>query len=95
MNDTKEFYAGLTPIYHLIYPDWEASMQRQASMLDSIMRESWGKDVSSVLDVSCCIGTQALGLAKLGYEITASDLSPAEVERAKAPQDRTLRRRYA
>lgn len=84
MNETNEFYGGLTPMYHLIYPDWEGSMQRQASWLDSIMREFWGQDVSSVLDVSCGIGTQAIGLATHGYEITASDLSPAEVERAKA-----------
>jgi SAM-dependent methyltransferase len=82
MNETKQFYGGLTPFYHMIYPDWESSMGRQASMLDSIIRESWGAAVSSVLDVSCGIGTQALGLAKLGYKITASDLSPEEVERA-------------
>ncbi len=84
MNETKQFYGGLTPFYHLIYPDWESSIRRQASMLDSIIRESWGADASSVLDVSCGIGTQALGLAELGYEITASDLSPEEVERATA-----------
>ncbi len=52
-------------------------------MLDSIIRETWGTDAHSVLDVSCGIGTQALGLAKLGYEVTASDLSQEEVERAK------------
>jgi SAM-dependent methyltransferase len=82
-QDPKDFYAGLTPLYHLIYPDWDASMQRQAAMPDSIIRETWGTDAHSVLDVSCGIGTQALGLAKLGYEVTASDLSPEEVERAK------------
>jgi SAM-dependent methyltransferase len=88
MNETKQFYAGLTPFYHLIYPDWEASMQRQASQIDSIMQECWGTKVSSVLDLSCGIGTQALGLAKLGYEVTASDLSPEEVERGKAEAER-------
>lgn len=82
-KDSRDFYARLTPLYHLIYPDWDASMQRQASMLASIIRETWGADAHAVLDVSCGIGTQALGLAKLGYEVTASDLSPKEVERAK------------
>ena len=57
-------------------------MQRQASMLDSVLRETWG-EVSTVLDVSCGIGTQAIGLAALGYNVTASDLSPEEIERAK------------
>ena len=82
-GDSIDFYARLTPLYHLIYPDWEASMQQQAATLDSIIRENWGTDAHSVLDVSCGIGTQALGLAKLGYEVTASDLSPEEVDRAR------------
>jgi SAM-dependent methyltransferase len=86
MNDTNQFYAGLVPLYHLIYPNWEASVQRQAGMLDSVIREGWG-DVSSVLDVSCGIGTQAIGLAQLGYDVTASDLSPEEIERAKQEAD--------
>lgn len=84
MTDSlKQFYAELTPLYHLIYPNWDKSMERQASILDSVIRETWGQDVSSVLDVSCGIGTQSLGLARRGYEVTASDLSPDEVERAK------------
>lgn len=80
--DTSEFYAGLTPLYHLIYPDWDKSIERQADMIDSVIREMWGA-VSKVLDVSCGIGTQALGLSSLGYDVTASDLSPEEVERAE------------
>ncbi|MCP4117908.1 MAG: hypothetical protein GY737_21420 [Desulfobacteraceae bacterium] len=23
MTNTNQFYAGLAPLYHLIYPDWE------------------------------------------------------------------------
>ena len=63
-------------------------MERQASMLDSIIRETWGDDVSSILDVSCGIGTQSLGLANLGYQVTASDLSPDEIERAKSEAEK-------
>ena len=77
------FYAGLAPFYHLIYADWNNSMSRQASMLDSIIREVWGHTSCSILDVSCGIGTQSIGLAKLGYEITASDLSSEAIERAE------------
>lgn len=36
------FYDELTPFYHLIFPDWEASIRRQADALDSIIRERWG-----------------------------------------------------
>ncbi len=42
-----------------------------------------GPRPASVLDCSCGIGTQAIGLAKLGYTVHATDLSPAAVERAK------------
>jgi SAM-dependent methyltransferase len=89
MSNTNQFYAGLTPLYHLIYPDWDKSIHYQASMLDSVIREFWGDDALSVLDVSCGIGTQALGLAARGYQVTASDLSLEEVERAK--QEASLR----
>lgn len=80
---TTDYYNGLAPFYKLIYPDWEKSVQRQADMLDSIFRDYAGRKVESVLDVSCGIGTQSIGLAKLGYKITASDLSPAEIELAR------------
>jgi SAM-dependent methyltransferase len=79
----EAFYDELAPFYHLIFPDWEASIRRQAAALDGIIRECWGECVSTVLDVACGIGTQALGLAALGYRVTASDLSGAAVERAR------------
>jgi len=83
MNSPQNFYGGLSSFYHLIYPKWEESMRRQAGQLDSVIREVWGPNCRSVLDASCGIGTQALGLAALGYEVTGSDLSPEEIERAK------------
>ena len=36
-----------------------------------------------LLDCSCGIGTQAIGLALRGHDVVASDLSPAAVERAR------------
>ena len=41
-HDLEKFYAGLTPLYHLIYLNWDESIERQAAMLDSIIRERWG-----------------------------------------------------
>ena len=81
---TRDFYDQLSPFYHLIFADWEASIQRQAAQLDSLIEEFWGEQVHTILDVSCGIGTQAIGLAQLGYHVTASDLSAAAIERAKA-----------
>jgi len=77
------FYDQLAPFYHLIFPDWEASIQRQAAALDAIIRERWGEGRLSILDVACGIGTQALGLAGLGHRVTASDISPEAIERAR------------
>jgi SAM-dependent methyltransferase len=79
----ETFYDRLAPYYHLIYPDWEASIGRQAAALDGIIRERWGEARLSILDVACGIGTQALGLAALGHRVTASDLSAGAVERAR------------
>lgn len=76
-------YDELAPFYHLLFPDWEASMARQAAALNGIIRQIWRTEVRTVLDAACGIGTQALGLAARGYQVTASDLSQAGVERAR------------
>jgi SAM-dependent methyltransferase len=80
---TSEFYDTLAPYYHLIYADWDASIGRQSRALDAIIRSTGGPQPRSVLDASCGIGTQSIGLAQRGYEVTASDLSPSAVERAQ------------
>src|SRR5262245_32507082 len=87
----KRFYDELAPFYHLIFPDWEASIRRQAEALDGVIRERWGDGHLSILDAACGIGTQALGLATLGHRVTASDISDAELERAaREARDRGL-----
>lgn len=80
---TEDFYDTLAPVYHLIYADWEASLGRQGKALDGILRAAGPPTLRTVLDAACGVGTQSLGLAMLGYEVTASDLSPAAVERAR------------
>jgi SAM-dependent methyltransferase len=39
-------------------------------------------DAADVLDCACGIGTQAIGLARLGYRVRGTDLSAVAVERA-------------
>lgn len=73
----------MTPFYHLIFADWESNIARQATALDSLIQERWGRQVRTILDVSCGIGTQALGLAQRGYAVTASDLSTGAIERTR------------
>src|SRR5262245_17259409 len=78
-----DFYDQLSPFYHLLYKDWEAGMLWQGECLRSIIRTQWGEQVQSILDVSCGIGTQSLALARLGFQVTASDLSPKAIVRAR------------
>jgi len=85
---TSDFYDTLAPYYHLIYEDWEVSIVRQSRVLDAIIRSTSGAPPRSVLDTSCGIGTQSIGLAQLGYEVTASDLSPSAVARAQREASR-------
>ncbi len=80
---TDNYYDGLAPYYKYIYPNWDASVQRQAQALDGVIREFLGEQSKTVLDVACGIGTQSIGLAALGYKVTSSDLSAGEVEQAR------------
>jgi SAM-dependent methyltransferase len=80
----ESFYNHLAPYYRWLYADWDASVTRQASSLDAVIREVCGPDVQRILDAACGIGTQTLGLAELGYRLTASDISSVEIERARA-----------
>src|SRR5215472_7537950 len=68
------FYDEFASHYHLIFDNWEASMSRQAAAISSILQREGGSGRGvNVLDCACGIGTQSLGLAKLGYRITGSD----------------------
>ena len=80
---TEAYYDSLAPYYKFIYQDWEASVKRQAAALDSVIREFFGPNARHVLDAACGIGTQSIGLAELGYALTASDISAAAIEQAR------------
>jgi SAM-dependent methyltransferase len=84
----SDFYDRMASLYHLIYPDWDESIERQAGQLTGIIRERWGGGTKTLLDVSCGIGTQALGLAQRGFVVTASDLSVGAISRARVEAQR-------
>lgn len=84
VEGVKHFYDRLASNYHLIFEDWDASMKRQAAALAPILeRECGAPGAPRILDCACGIGTQTLGLASLGFTVTACDLSPASVERTR------------
>lgn len=76
-----DFYDALAPYYHLIYPDWSASVRRQGEQLADIIEAAWPGS-SCVLDVACGIGTQTIALAAKGYSVIGSDLSTQAIARA-------------
>jgi glycine/sarcosine N-methyltransferase len=80
----SDFYDRLAPYYHLLYPNWEASIARQSRGLAHVLTEFGVAEGGCILDAACGIGTQTLGLAQLGYRVTASDISPGAVSRARA-----------
>jgi SAM-dependent methyltransferase len=80
----SDFYDRLAGLYHLIYEDWDQAIARQAEQIEGIIRQRFGAGTRTILDVSCGIGTQAIGLAKRGFLVTASDLSERALERARA-----------
>ncbi|WP_263102211.1 class I SAM-dependent methyltransferase [Kitasatospora sp. DSM 101779] len=77
------FYDGLAADYHLIYADWEASVRRQGAALDVLLADRLGAGPADVLDCSCGIGTQAIGLALRGHRVVGSDLSAVAAARAR------------
>ncbi|MEU3371105.1 methyltransferase domain-containing protein [Streptomyces sp. NPDC006660] len=88
-HSALDFYDQLAEDYHLIYADWSLSVSRQGNALDALVRRYLdGAEPLEVLDCSCGIGTQAIGLAERGHRIVGSDLSPVAAVRAAAEAQR-------
>jgi SAM-dependent methyltransferase len=83
MDTIAGFYNELAPYYHLIFEDWDASIERQGAVLNSLLGAQSGAGRRKILDCACGIGTQAIGLARHGHQVMGSDFSAAAVERAK------------
>ena len=72
----------MAPQYHKLFLAWNATTHAQAATLDSIFRSNGFDPSAAVLDCACEIGTQAIGLAELGYAVTASDISDGALAEA-------------
>jgi SAM-dependent methyltransferase len=80
-----EFYDRLSPEYHdNMGWDWEAGARREGACLDQFLAGELGRPGPySLLDCSCGIGTQAIGLALQGHQVHATDLSTVSVDCAR------------
>ncbi len=90
MSDVIEFYNNLSEDYHLMFLNWEDAIRYQSNTIDSLINKHLPRDKNQIklLDCSCGIGTQAIGLAILGYKVVATDLSETAVARCKQEADR-------
>lgn len=83
MNITQSFYDQLAAHYDKLFSNWQATTQEQAVMLDKLFAKHGFAKSAHILDCACGIGTQAIGLAALGYSVTASDISEGELTEAR------------
>jgi hypothetical protein len=64
------FYEPLADHYHLIFDDWNKAIERQAKILDPLLAAQMHGRPLKILDCACGIGTQALGLAGFGHQVS-------------------------
>ena len=83
MSITQTFYDNLASQYDKLFLDWQSTTQEQALILDKIFTANGFDKNANILDCACGIGTQAIGLAGIGYHVTGSDISDGEILEAK------------
>ena len=82
MDIIQTFYDNLASQYDKLFQDWSATTREQAAILHKLFLENGFDTSASVLDCACGIGTQAIGLAAMGYAVTGSDISDGELTEA-------------
>lgn len=83
MNITQMFYDQLASRYDQLFQNWEEATCEQAGILHRLIAGHGYDRRAKVLDCACGIGTQAIGLARLGYSVTASDISDGALDEAR------------
>lgn len=83
MDITQTFYDHLASQYDKLFQNWQSTTREQAVILEKLFQEYGFDRTANILDCACGIGTQAIGLAALGYSVTASDISEGELAQAK------------
>jgi glycine/sarcosine N-methyltransferase len=82
---TQEFYTreeeyeeSIDPTWHLEM--WQTSDEVEIPQLRAVLGEAQGR---TVLDCTCGTGNQAIPLAKLGWQVTATDFTDAYLSQAQ------------
>ncbi len=88
MDIVQTFYDNLATQYDKLFSNWEATTKEQALILDRLFKTNGYDKSYKVLDCACGIGTQAIGLSAIGYNVTASDISEEELKEARKRADK-------
>lgn len=83
MDIIQSFYDNLSSQYDKLFLDWQATIKEQSVILDKLFKDNGYDNKSKILDCACGIGTQSIGLAIMGYNVTASDISNGELIEAR------------
>jgi len=80
-----DFYDRLSLLYHHNMGwDWDAAVREEGAQISRFLVDELGKPGPfTLLDCSCGIGTQAIGLALQGHEVHATDISEVSVDCAQ------------
>lgn len=87
MDITQTFYDNMAAQYDKLFLDWQATTHEQAQILSKLFSDYGFDKNAQILDCACGIGTQAIGLAAVGYQMTGSDISEGELAEAAARAD--------
>lgn len=83
MDITQTFYNNLATQYDKLFYDWQSAIREQGEILSKLFQDNEFDKTAKILDCACGIGTQSIGLALLGYNVTGSDISGEELKEAK------------
>ncbi len=78
-NSSKEFFDSIAKFYDDMI-SFDSALKRRIELLKKFIKPGWTK----AADLGCGSGMDSISLARLGLEVTAFDISPAMIEKAKA-----------
>jgi glycine/sarcosine N-methyltransferase len=83
-DEVASFYDAISEGYHFGLGAWRTSVERYGTALEALLGARLGRPGPwEVLDCSCGIGTQAIGIALHGHRVKGTDLSAASLARAQ------------
>ncbi len=85
-----DYYDRLSLQYrHNMGWDWDATMRDEGATLSRFVAQVMNRpEPLALLDCSCGVGTQAIGLGLQGHRVHATDLSPVSIDCARAEAEK-------